>query len=182
MSCIMGSRVSNHKSKDISAFAALIWFILCDLSLKIPLFSCHFTPQVYQSVDHNTGFLPDCICKTFLWATWVYFSALGNLMQHGDTVHPFHTCFQVHVQLVSVSIEGPVELQFYLEGLSSADDQLVPVIQVSVVLLPVLTRLRAQQVHRTHRQLYFWERESFNVKFQCVAASPLVWILYFLFL
>lgn len=74
-------------------------------------------------------------------------------MTHRDTVHLLHTCFQVHMQLVSVSIEGPVELQFYLEGLSSADDQLLPVIQVSVVLLSVLTRLRAQQVHRTHRQL-----------------------------
>ncbi|TNN74465.1 hypothetical protein EYF80_015245 [Liparis tanakae] len=47
------------------------------------------------------------------------------------------------VQLVIVSIEGPVELQLHLEGLSSADDQLVALIQVGVVLLSVLARLGA---------------------------------------
>lgn len=74
---------------------------------------------------------------------------------HRGTVHPLHTCFQVHIQLVSVSTEGPVELHLHLEGLSPADDHLIPVIRVSVVLPSVLTRLRAQQVHRTHRQLDF---------------------------
>lgn len=32
------------------------------------------------------------------------------------------TCFHVQVQLVSVRVEGPAHLQFYLESLPSADD------------------------------------------------------------
>lgn len=58
--------------------------------------------------------------------------------------HWLHTCFQLQVQLVSVSTEGPVELNLYLEGLASAKDQLIPVIQVSVMLLSVLTCLGTQ--------------------------------------
>ena len=51
------------------------------------------------------------------------------------------TCFEVQVQLVGVSIERPAELHLYLESLSPADDQLLPVIQVGVMLPSVLTRL-----------------------------------------
>lgn len=54
------------------------------------------------------------------------------------------------MQLVSVGVEGPVEFYLYLEGLSSADDHFVSMIQVSVVLLSVLPRLGAQQIHGTH--------------------------------
>lgn len=61
------------------------------------------------------------------------------------------TCLHVQVQLVAVLVEGPAQLQLYLEGLPSADDQLVPVEQLGVVLCSVLARLGAQQVHRTHR-------------------------------
>lgn len=61
------------------------------------------------------------------------------------------TCFHVHVQPVGVRVEGPAQLHFYPERLPSADDQLIPMIQVGVVLCSVPTRLRAQQVHRTHR-------------------------------
>lgn len=74
------------------------------------------------------------------------------------------TCFEVQVQLVGVSIERPAELHLYLESLSPADDQLLPVIQVGVMLPSVLTRLWAEQVHRTHRQLYFWEKGKFIIK------------------
>lgn len=63
------------------------------------------------------------------------------------------------MQLVSVSTEGPVELQLYLEGLSSANDQLISVIQVSVMLLSVLSFTGAQQIHRTYWQLHFWGRK-----------------------
>lgn len=65
------------------------------------------------------------------------------------------TCSQLHVQLVRVAVVRPVELDFDLEGLPSAEDQLVPVVQVCVVLRAVLTRLGAQQIHRTHRQMQF---------------------------
>lgn len=64
------------------------------------------------------------------------------------------TCFHVQAQVVGVGAEGPVELHLDLEGLPSADDQLVSRIHLGVVLGSVPARLRAQQVHRTHRQLH----------------------------
>lgn len=51
------------------------------------------------------------------------------------------------MQLVGFRAEGPAELQFCLEGLSSANDQLIPVIQVGVMLQSVLSFLGAQQIH-----------------------------------
>lgn len=65
----------------------------------------------------------------------------GMMTQQADTANLSHTCFEVQVQLVSVSVERPAELHFYLESLSSADDQLLPVIQVGVMLPSILTRL-----------------------------------------
>lgn len=60
-------------------------------------------------------------------------------MTHTLSFHYPRTCFQVQMQLVSVSIEGPVELHLYLEGLPSADDQLALIKLVGVVLSSVLT-------------------------------------------
>ena len=57
---------------------------------------------------------------------------------------------------VRVLVVGPAQLQLDLEGLASPQDQLVPVVGVGVVLRAVLTRLRAQQVHRPHTQLHLW--------------------------
>lgn len=61
------------------------------------------------------------------------------------------------MQLVHVSAEGSVELQLNVEHLSSADDQLVSMVQIRMVLPSVLAHLGAQQVHRTHRQPRFCE-------------------------
>lgn len=108
-------------------------------------------------LNHTMPQPPPYCTKHLKHGQW--WSVSGGVTTHRDFVLLPPTCFQVHVKLVGVGIEGPVELQFYLEGLSSADDQLLPMIQVSVVLLPVLAHLRAQQVHGTHWKLYFWERK-----------------------
>lgn len=64
-----------------------------------------------------------------------------NIICPKSISHLALTCLQLQMQLVRVDVERSREVQHNLEGLASADDELVAVELLGVVLLTVLTRL-----------------------------------------
>lgn len=63
-----------------------------------------------------------------------------SVVKASKTTHAL-TSLQLKMQLVCVDVERAREVEHDLEGLASADDELVAVVLLGVVLLTVLTHL-----------------------------------------
>lgn len=65
---------------------------------------------------------------------------------------PARTCLQFQVKLVSVPVQGSRQSDPHLERLPPADDEVLILVEVGVMLGAVLPRLALHQVDRLHSE------------------------------
>lgn len=65
---------------------------------------------------------------------------------------PGPTCLQFQVKCVSVPVQGPRQSDPHLERLSPADDEVLTLVEVGVVIGAVLPRLALHQVDGSHSE------------------------------
>lgn len=87
-----------------------------------------------------------------------------------------NTLTQLQLQVVWFAVERSGELDPHLEGLSSADDQLVAEVSVCAMLTSVRPILGLQEVDGAHRQKRVWrrERKGLNIRIQWNQRSELI--------
>lgn len=64
------------------------------------------------------------------------------------------------MQLVRVDVEMAGKVEHNLKGLASADDELIAVVLLGMVLLTILASLWAEQVHGEYDQRQIWKKDE----------------------
>lgn len=73
---------------------------------------------------------------------------------------PGPTCLQFQVKLVGVSVQGSRQSDPHLERLPPADDEVLALVEVGVVLGAVLPRLALHQVDGSHSEEELWRNTN----------------------